>query len=295
MECNLLALQSFLESTSMVLIVLGISFLLARLVRKGLDKLEESPDAPAELDTAHVRFAKHFVVGFIYFIGIGIAISLIPPLKSVAFSLLASTGVLTLVIGFASQQAFSNIISGLFLGIFKPFVIGNHIKLVKDNIEGTVEDITLRHTIIKTAENKHIMIPNAVMNAEIVENTDWADASWADGKIHKYIEIPLNYNIDLTKALDIIHETLANHPLIIDNRSAEQKKRKEALVEVHVIKLTPSAIIARGAAWTKGEAEGYKLACDVYKTVKDRFEKEEITFPRCYCSGGPTHQESPQA
>lgn len=174
MECTVSVLQTFLESSVVMLGVLGISFILAQLVRRALDKLVPQ-GAPAEFDTAHIRFAKHFTVGFIYFIGTGIAISMIPPLRSIAFSLLASTGVLTLVIGFASQQAFSNIISGLFLGIFKPFVIGNYVKLVKYGIEGRVEDITLRHTIIKTAANKHLMIPNSVMNAEIIENANWTD------------------------------------------------------------------------------------------------------------------------
>ena len=57
------------------------------------------------------------------------------------------------IIGFASQKAFSNIISGIFILIFKPFRVKDTIEFL-DSTKGVVEEITLRHTIIRNYENR---------------------------------------------------------------------------------------------------------------------------------------------
>jgi len=62
---------------------------------------------------------------------------------------------------FASQHAFANIVSGIFIVIFKPFGVGDWIKIGSNGTSGTVEDITLRHTVITTWEHKSLIIPNA--------------------------------------------------------------------------------------------------------------------------------------
>lgn len=73
----------------------------------------------------------------------------ISALRNVSKSLLAGAGILALAIGLASQQALSNIISGLFIVVFKPFNVKDHLFIDRD-IFGIVEDITLRHTILRT-------------------------------------------------------------------------------------------------------------------------------------------------
>lgn len=118
------------------------------------------------------NFFTYLISSIIYFIGIFSAITMIPSLQSAAFSILASSGILALMAGFASQQAFANIISGFFIELFAPFSIGDHIKVNKDS-EGIVEDITLRHTVLKAPDNKRILIPNATLNTAIIENFSW--------------------------------------------------------------------------------------------------------------------------
>jgi len=71
--------------------------------------------------------------------------------------MLAGAGILAVAVGFASQAALSNIISGVFVVIFKPFRVGDRLKI--NELTGVVEDITLRHTVIRDLENKRIIIP----------------------------------------------------------------------------------------------------------------------------------------
>ena len=275
---NTLINTNTIELILAILSILTLTVILERLVTRALEKLEQLSSGTRHFDPAHYRFIKHFLAGIIYFIGVGISISIIPPLKNIALSVLASSGVLAIIVGFASQQAFSNIVSGLFLGIFRPFVIGNRIRLVKEKVEGIVEDITLRHTIIKTSENRHVMVPNALMNSEIIENSNWVDDT-----IRKYLEIPVNYAADLTKTIQLIRQVLEQHPLCLDNRTPEQKKAGESPVEVAITKYTPSHIVIRAGVWVQGERQGYFLASDSYKKIKEVFEDERIPFAKCYC------------
>ena len=84
----------------------------------------------------------------------------IPSLKNLGTALFAGAGVMAAVKGFASQAAFSNIISGVFVILFKPFRVGDIVQLT-NGLKGKVTDITFRHTVIKDYENRRIIIPNS--------------------------------------------------------------------------------------------------------------------------------------
>jgi small-conductance mechanosensitive channel len=66
--------------------------------------------------------------------------------------------------GIASQQIFSNVVGGLFISLTNPFTIGDHIEIIEEKIGGTVEDITLRHVIIRSDDKQQLIIPNAKFN-----------------------------------------------------------------------------------------------------------------------------------
>ncbi len=132
------------------------------------------------------------------------------PLRNFTLSLLASGGVIALVIGFASQDSISNLISGLFIILFKPFVIGDTIKVENGLISGVVEDITLRHTIIRSFENTKQVISNTRLNAFIIENI-------SDFKASKGLPLVfvLEFDTDHAKALSIIEQTLDTHQRVL--------------------------------------------------------------------------------
>ncbi|PWB27523.1 mechanosensitive ion channel family protein [Flavobacterium sp. HTF] len=225
-----------------------------------------------EYDTTGFKFLKHLIITVIYILGFAFALIQIPEFKIIGHSFLAGAGVISLVAGLASQQALSNIVSGIFLVIFKPFKIND--KITINNFAGTVEDINLRQVVLKDAENNRIIIPNSVISNQIIVNTNMNDT-----KCCKIIEIGIGYESDIEKALEILKEEVAAHPLFIDTRTAEDKKKKTALVTARVVALAPSSVTIKTWAWAKNSTDGFVLYCDLLQSIKKRFDEAGIDIP----------------
>ncbi|MFT4850633.1 MAG: small conductance mechanosensitive channel [Sediminicola sp.] len=245
-----------------------IAFLVNRFFKIQIKKTTEI----LHTDPTNYQFLHHLIIVLIYTTGTSIAIYAMPELRLLATSLLAGAGVLALAVGFASQQALGNIISGIFLVIFKPFRINDRIK-IGENF-GSVEDITLRHTVIRDFENKRVIIPNSIISNEVIINCDYVD-----DKICKWIEIGISYDSDLELAKYIIKDEIMNHPLHIDPRTGEQKKMGEELAPVKVIKLGDSSVNLKGWAWANNTLAAFEMGCDLYESIKLRFDKEGIEIP----------------
>ncbi len=154
--------------------ILGITILVATILNFILNRAIKHAYAKLDADLTSYQFLKHFIVGLVYLIGVGWAFLVLPMFQTIAHTLLTGAGILALVAGLASQQALSNITSGLFIVIFKPFRIHDRIT-IRDKLTGTVEDITLRHTVIRDLDNNLIIIPNAVMGNEVIINLHLGD------------------------------------------------------------------------------------------------------------------------
>jgi small conductance mechanosensitive channel len=226
-------------------------------------------------DPSKYRFLRHFLRAIIYITGFGWAISEVPYLKTLSSSLLAGAGVLAVAVGLASQQALSNIVAGLFIIIFKPFRINDRLKISKDaSLQGTVEDITLRHTVIRDFENRRIVIPNSVISQEILINADLSD-----DKIIKYIEFNIAFDADLDCAKEAMREEVLNHPFQIDPRNQEEKEKGEPEVAVRVIAIGEYFITLRAWACAENASNAFILHCDLLENIKKRFDREGIKIP----------------
>jgi small conductance mechanosensitive channel len=175
-------------------------------------------------------------------------------------------------VGFASQSAFSNIISGIFIVIFRPFSVGDRVR-IGTLYTGDVEDITLRHTVIKDFENRRIVIPNSVMNNETIINS-----TMEDQKVCMFIEIGITFDSDIDRAFYIMQDEAIKHPKCIDNRTAEEKSNDHPQVEVRLISFTDSGQQLRAYAWAENPSAGFDLKCDLLKSIKERFDQEGIAI-----------------
>jgi len=115
-------------------------------------------------ETIHKMFIKNVLTAAIWVIGLVLSLSWFPRFTYLAGALIAGSGFVALIIGLAAQESMGNAFNGLFISIFKPFEVGDRIHLVKANITGFVENITIRHTVIRTFVNSRIIIPNSVIN-----------------------------------------------------------------------------------------------------------------------------------
>ena len=256
-----------------VLVILILTIVFAKLIKKAMSK----KDHFIKMDPTQYKFLSHFLSGIVYFIGILLALYSVPALRGLGTSILAGSGVLAVVIGFASQQALSNIISGIFIALFKPFRIGDRLRLEGKGFFGIVEDITLRHTVIRTFENKRIIIPNSVISAEIVENENIIES-----KVVKYFDMGISYDSDVNQAIQIIKEEVVKHPEFLDNRTQEEMANNEEPVKVRVIGFGDSSVNLRAYIWTENPKKAFVMGCDLNKSVKERFDKEGIEIPFPY-------------
>lgn len=260
------------EQVVFSLIVLAVAFLVSRLLRFLIGRFIRGAALKLKVDPTRYNFFKNAVDFIIYLIAAIIIFRSIPSFRAVGTTLLTGAGVLAAIFGFASQSAFSNIISGFFLVIFKPFSVGDRVK-IGQLYTGDIEDITLRHTVIKDFENRRIVIPNSVISNETIINS-----TLTDEKIRVFIEVPIAFTANLNRAMDIIQQAGLNHPHCIDNRSPEELTKGEQPVMVRVMTFADFGIQLRGYVWATNPIHAFELKCDVLKTIQERFQQENIEF-----------------
>jgi len=228
-------------------------------------------------ESGNFRVLEKFLILVIWIVAVFGILMQITPLKDFAISLLASSGVIAVVLGFAAQESFGNMICGMVLAFTKPFVIGDFIVIQTEGIQGTVEDITLRHTVIKDASNRRVIIPNSVINKSVLETSYDADT-----RICNYLEVSVAYDADIDRAMAIMREETLAHPLALDVRTQQDKENGAPDVLVRVINLGPSGIDLRAYVWTEDTFSGTQILSDLRHSVKSRFDREGIEIPFPY-------------
>jgi len=254
--------------------IIVVTFLIAFLVNRFFNRLIKRSTVDMNNDPTTYQFLRHVITAMIYIVGVGVAIYSVPSLRTLASTLLAGAGVMAMAIAFASQQALSNVVGGVFVIIFKPFRINDRLKIRE--LQGIVEDITLRHTVLRDFENKRIVIPNSVISDEVIVNSDFIE-----DKLCKFIDVGISYDSDIDKAKEIMRDEVMKHPLHVDPRTPEQLANGDPEVTVRVIMLGDSSVNLRAWAWAKNSPDGFILMCDLIESIKKRFDVEgvEIPFP----------------
>jgi len=255
------------------LAILVLATIISNVFRAFMHRYFERSSRLLHVDPTRYKFFKNAVSFIIYLVAVTIIFYTIPELKTIGMSLFAGAGILAIIIGFASQAAFSNIISGIFIVTSKPFRVGDFIK-ISDEFIGTVEDITLRHTVIRNNENRRIIIPNAVINNQTIINSNIVDE-----KVCSLIEVGISYDSDIDKAISIIQDEVMKHPLALDNRTEEEIAQGTPQVVVRVMGFGESSVKLRGFAWAATPLNAFILRTDLYKSIKKRFDAEGIEIP----------------
>jgi small-conductance mechanosensitive channel len=240
-----------------------LSLLIRRYIRKSARILNVDPTNYSFIQNAVSFFVFIFAVLFVFY--------RIPQLHAIGKTLFAGAGILAAIIGFASQEAFSNIISGVFMVIFKPFSVGDHIKLLSNNQVGVVEDITIRHTILKSIENRRIVIPNSVISREAILNS-----TLRDPRVLFHLEVSVVYESNIDRVLEILKEEAKKHPDFLDVRTDKNKELNNEVIVAKVVALEETGVRCRAYVSAKDNETAFEMKCDLLKTVKERFDAEGI-------------------
>lgn len=223
----------------------------------------------------HMKFFKNILIAIVWTITVVSIASQFEKFSKLASTVLAGSGIVAIVLGLAAQQSFANIFSGLMISIFKPFNIGDRITLVGQDKTGFVEDITLRHTVIRTYTNVRVIVPNSVMDGACIENSSYTKgASYPIDVSIAYEDRDKRY-----RAMEILEETVINHPMFFDTRTEEQKENNIKPVTATCTGFGSSGINLRVLMWTEDVVDNNKACSECRMQILDKFEAEGIEIP----------------
>ena len=270
------ALDNYWEQIVFALSVLAVSFIVTRILRLLVGRFFRKAALKLKVDYTRYNFFKNAIDFLVFLTAVIIIFRSIPAFSAFGTTLLTGAGIMAAIVGFASQSAFSNIVSGVFLVIFKPFSVGDRVK-IGQLYTGDVEDITLRHTVIKDFENRRVVIPNSMINNETIINS-----SMIEDKVCVFIELGIALDADIDLAINIIRNEAMKHPFLVDNRTEGEKANGTQTVIVRVIGFTETATQLRAYVWANNPNDGFDMKCDLNKSIKQQFDKQgvEIPFPR---------------
>ena len=150
----------------------------------------------------------------------------------------ASTGVITLALSLAAQDAVSEFISGMMILSFKPFTVNDIIRITDYNIIGTVVDINIRHTLIRTIENTELIVPNSILNKAILRAHEleckfdsWGEFFDYEKWMQAFKDVGINPNYYSQRVIDL-NEILAwDHINIMVTKEFLKREYNNALAE----------------------------------------------------------------
>ena len=191
--------------------------------------------------------------------------SLVPGLRALVGTLVAGAGITALIVGFAAKSTLANIIAGISLIIYRPLRIGDKVSI--DGEYSTVEDVTMRHTIVRTWQNKRLIIPNSKLDEMTLVNY-----SIIDHKMKCTVDVGISYDTDID---------LARRLLLESANACPHRDTTEEEPWVRVTGHEDFAVRLRLYLWASDADESWSAKFWLLEDIKKRFDREgvEIPFP----------------
>ena len=175
-------------------------------------------------------------------------------------SIIAVLGAAGLAIGLALQGSLSNFAAGILIVIYRPYKVGDYIEA--GNYAGTVKDIQIFSTVLKTPDNKIVVVPNgSIMNGSIVNYSD-QDTRRID------LIISCGYEDDIDKVRSVLEDIIKK----------EKRVLKDPKPQIAVTELADSSVNFIFRPWVK-RVDYLPVYYSLLEEVKKRFDKEGISIP----------------
>jgi small-conductance mechanosensitive channel len=229
------------------LLVVGIVIALTGLVARLIDRRILGPQRSPEVLTRY-RVLRRSIAAAIVTLGVLSALLVIPQIRAVAGGLLASSAVLGLIVGFASQRTLGNFVAGLMIAITQPLRLGDWVEV--NGVEGSVEEIGLIYTFIRTEDNARLVIPNEKLASDTIRNSTIRSAA-------QYAQVTVQ--VPLSAAL---------RPLVEALRAEAPGERDDVFVSA-----LGDASTVTLRVWTENEVEAEKLEHELRLRVHERLQE----------------------
>ncbi len=177
-----------------------------------------------------------------------------------ATSIVAVLGAATLAIGLALQGTLSNVAAGFMLIVFRIYKLGQYVEI--GGASGTVVDLNLFFTELKTPDNIQIIVPNGQAWGQIITNYSHHKQRRCD------LVFGIDYDDDAGKAMDII----------LDVANADDRVLGDPEPWIRVTNLGDSSVDLTARLWCKAD-DYWELKFELTRAIKEAFDREGISIP----------------
>jgi len=235
------------------IIIFYIGRMIARLITKGLHNLMQSREVDKILET--------FVCNLVYWmLMIFIIIAAMSQVGLQTTSLIAVMGAAGLAVGLALQGALGNFAAGVLIVMFRPYRVGDFVEAA--GISGSVLQVQILTTMLKTGDNKLIVVPNGQIMSGIITNYSAHKTRRVD------MVIGVSYDDDIDKVRSTIQE-------LVD---ADERILKDPECLIAVSELADSSVNFNVRPWVNS-SDYWGVKFDLTEAIKKRFDKDGISFP----------------
>ena len=187
------------ERLAVIVAVVVVTTIVARIVDRRIVRRELDPTT-----ATRYRVLRRSITTAIATVGLLSALLLIPQVRVLAGSVLASGAVLALVIGFAAQRTLSNFVAGILIAFTQPVRIRDRVEV--DGRTGVVEEIGLTYTFIRLDDGSRLVIPNDKLASDTIRNSTIRSV---DTVAEIKVQVPLDK--DVAAAVDALREETAGY------------------------------------------------------------------------------------
>ncbi|XPV68033.1 MAG: mechanosensitive ion channel family protein [Halarcobacter sp.] len=173
------------------------------------------------------------------------------------FAILGAAG---LAIGLALKDSLGNLASGVMIIMFRPFHVGDYINA--GGVSGTVEEVSIFNTILRTPDNQKIIIPNGTVTGGTITNVNAKPQRRVD------LVVGISYDDDIKKAKDLLNEIV----------KADSRVLQDKGITVAVSELADSSVNFVVRAWVD-TPDYWDVKFALTESVKTTFDKEGISIP----------------
>lgn len=205
------------------------------------------------------RVVRRSVLAVIIGVGVLSALLVIPSVRAVAGSILASSAVIALVVGLAAQTTLSNFVAGILVAFAQPLRLGDAVAVA--GASGTVQEIGLTYTVIRASDGARYYVPNAKLASDTIRN---ATIAGAEHQVAVKVAVPLS--ADLDRVLELLGEEAKRLP--------DDVIVREPTVYVSQVDQTEAVVTVE--TWARSASQATELASSLRRALVDRLKAEGI-------------------
>ncbi|HSP85887.1 MAG TPA: mechanosensitive ion channel family protein [Psychrobacter sp.] len=238
-----------------------INFFSNRYQNMQIENLAEEHFDKERSRRTYVSIFRRFFIFAMVLGSIWIGLSEFANMEGLGTTLLTSAGIAGVVIGIAAQPILGNIMAGVQVAVTQPVRIGDSI--IMDGNFSTVEDLRYTYAVLKTWDERRLIVPMRELITERVEN-------WSHTEVHQIC--PVFLYIDYGADIDAIRQQFIS--VVKDNKLWDNKTEPE----IFVVEVTESTIQLRGAVSAAGPIEAWTLACEIREQMLNYLYREQKRY-----------------